>query len=50
MLSGLVKAGLAKKVIDEARQPEDQRKFKEVVAKTRQRSTPVATSSARRGQ
>lgn len=37
ILSGLAKAGLAKKVIDEARKPENQRKMKEVVAKVRQR-------------
>jgi hypothetical protein len=44
ILSGLVKVGLAKKVIDEARKPENQRKLKEVVAKARQRRTPGATS------
>ena len=32
IFSGLVKVGLAKKVIDEARKPENQRKIKEVVA------------------
>ena len=40
IFSGLVKAGLAKKVIDEARKPENLRKIKEVVAKARNRRSP----------
>lgn len=37
LLSGLAKAGLAKKVIDEARKPENQRRLKDAVAKVRDR-------------
>ncbi|WP_202613732.1 hypothetical protein [Ornithinimicrobium cerasi] len=40
IFSGLVKVGLAKKVIDEARKPENQRKIKDVVAKARNRRSP----------
>jgi hypothetical protein len=32
LLSGLVKAGIAKKVVDEARKPQNQAKAKELLA------------------
>jgi hypothetical protein len=38
IFSGLAKTGLAKKAIDEARKPENQRKMKDVVAKVRDRA------------
>ena len=37
IFSGLAKAGLAKRAVDEARKPENQRKLKNVVAKVRHR-------------
>ncbi len=37
LFSALAKAGLAKKAIDEARKPQNQRRLKEVVAKVRSR-------------
>ncbi len=37
LFSGLAKAGLAKRAVDEARKPENQRKLKNVVAKVRNR-------------
>lgn len=35
MISGLIKAGIAKKAIDVARKPENQRRIKELVANAR---------------
>ena len=35
LLSGLAKAGLAKKVIDEARKPQNQQKAKDLLAQVR---------------
>jgi hypothetical protein len=35
MLSGLIKAGVAKKVFDEARKPQNQAKLKSLVASMR---------------
>lgn len=37
ILSSLTKLGVAKKVVDEARKPENQRKAKEMLAKARTR-------------
>ena len=36
LLSGLMKAGLAKKALDEARKPQNQAKAREMFAKARQ--------------
>ncbi len=36
MLSGLMKAGVAKKLVDEARKPQNQQKAKDLFAKARQ--------------
>ncbi len=38
LLSGLVKAGIAKKVVDEARKPQNQAKAKELLAQLQSRS------------
>jgi hypothetical protein len=35
LLSGLAKAGLAKKAIDEAKKPENQRKIKRLLSKNK---------------
>ena len=35
LLSGLLKAGLAKKVVDEARKPHNQQKAKDLLAQVR---------------
>ena len=37
LLSGLVKAGIAKKVVDEARKPHNQAKIKSAVRKVQER-------------
>ena len=37
IFSGLAKTGLAKKAIDEARKPENQRKIQEAIAKVKAR-------------
>ena len=37
MLSGLLKAGVAKKVIDEARKPHNQQKIKNLIASAQNR-------------
>ena len=37
LISKLAKAGIAKKIYDEGRKPENQRKIKELVAKARNR-------------
>ncbi len=36
LLSGLLKAGVAKKVLDEARKPENQRKAKQLIQQLQQ--------------
>jgi len=37
LFSGLAKAGLAKKALDEARKPQNQQKIKDLVTKARNR-------------
>ena len=39
LISGLVKAGIAKKVFDEARKPQNQAKAKELFAKLQSKGT-----------
>ena len=41
LLSGLAKAGLAKKVFDEARKPQNQAKIKEMISKARGGQKPT---------
>ena len=38
LLNGLIKAGVAKKVIDEARKPHNQQKIKSLIASAQNRS------------
>ena len=40
LLSGLLKAGIAKKVYDEARKPQNQAKAKELLAQLRAKRKP----------
>ncbi len=40
LMSGLMKAGIAKKAFDAANKPENQRKIKELVGKTRGKKGP----------
>ena len=39
LLSGLVKAGIAKKVVDEARKPQNQAKAKQLLAQLQSKTT-----------
>ena len=48
MLRGLVKAGIAKKVIDEARKPHNQQKAKELFASMRNKGSKGGPGTTRR--
>ncbi len=48
LLSGLAKAGIAKKVVDEGRKPENQRKIKSAIASLRNKKG--GTTPPRRGR
>ena len=48
LLSGLTKAGIAKKAIDEGRKPENQRKIKSAISSFRNRKNG-GTATPRRG-
>lgn len=48
MLSGLVKAGIAKKVFDEAQKPHNQRKAKQMFAKLTGKSGKGGGTTTRR--
>lgn len=47
LFSGLAKAGLAKKAIDEARKPHNQAKIKSLIAQARARGARGASGRAR---
>jgi hypothetical protein len=44
LFSKLAKAGIAKRIVDEARKPENQRKVKDLVAKARSRRANPGSS------
>jgi hypothetical protein len=49
LLSGLTKAGVAKKVVDEGRKPENQRKIKSAIASFRDKRNGGGKAAPRGG-
>jgi hypothetical protein len=51
LFSGMAKAGVAKKVVDEARKPQNQRKIKDLIGKVANRGSGRSTADpGRRGR